>query len=55
MTDKRLEEYRQALIDLSNGKTPHPINCEPDDELSALGREIIRLKKNGKNCLSSLV
>lgn len=45
MTDKRLEEYRQALIDLRNGKTPRPINCEPDDELSALGREIIRFQK----------
>ncbi|HPC36501.1 MAG TPA: GAF domain-containing sensor histidine kinase [Candidatus Marinimicrobia bacterium] len=45
MADKRLEEYRQALIDLRNGKIIGSINCEPDDELSALGREIIRLQK----------
>jgi len=45
MKHNRLNEYRQALYAMRKGKTPTRLNVESDDIISALGREIILLRK----------
>lgn len=46
MNDLRIKQYRQTLIDLQSGREIGHLNCEPDDTMSGLGREILNLKNS---------
>ncbi|MFH1212550.1 MAG: GAF domain-containing protein [Candidatus Neomarinimicrobiota bacterium] len=52
MNDPRLQQYRQALIDLQSGRKIDPLNCEPSDDLSNLGREILQLQTEWQELLT---